>query len=123
MIELKVELGDRSYPIFIGTDLLGRAEFFKPYVQGKRVMVVTNTTVAPLYLAQVQAALAGLTVDAVILPDGEEFKDWQTLNLIFDALLEKAHSRKTTIIALGGGVVGDMAGFAAACYQPYPAHR
>lgn len=80
-------------------------------------MIVTNTTVAPLYLEQVRSCFPGRQVDEVILPDGEAYKNWETLNRIFDALLEKRHSRKTTVVALGGGVVGDMAGFAAACYQ------
>jgi 3-dehydroquinate synthase len=80
-------------------------------------MIVTNTTVGPLYEQQIRKALAAFDVDTVTLPDGEQYKDWQTLNLIFTALLEKAHSRKTTIVALGGGVVGDMAGFAASAYQ------
>jgi 3-dehydroquinate synthase len=80
-------------------------------------MLVTNETVGPLYEQQVRQALSGYEVDSVVLPDGEQYKNWQTLNLIFDALLEKAHSRKTTIVALGGGVIGDMAGFAASAYQ------
>jgi 3-dehydroquinate synthase len=82
-------------------------------------MVVTNTTVAPLYLAQLTAALeaAGVTVAQVVLPDGEAYKNWETLNLVFDALLTDRAERKTTLIALGGGVIGDMTGFAAACYQ------
>jgi 3-dehydroquinate synthase len=117
MIELEVGLGDRSYPIYIGEGLLDKAEFFSPFIAGKKVMIVTNDTVGPLYEQQLRKALVGYDVDTVTLPDGEQFKDWQSLNLIFTALLEKAHSRKTTIIALGGGVVGDMAGFAASAYQ------
>ena len=80
-------------------------------------MIVTNETVAPLYLERAKACFPGKRVDTVVLPDGEKFKDWQTLNSIFDGLLEHRHTRKTTLVALGGGVVGDMAGFAAACYQ------
>lgn len=117
MKELKVDLGERSYPIFIGEGCLSQSELFKPYVSGKKVMIVTNETVGPLYEKQVRHALRDFEVDTVVLPDGEQYKDWQTLNLIFDALLENNHSRKTTIVALGGGVVGDMAGFAAASYQ------
>jgi 3-dehydroquinate synthase len=117
MIELEVGLGDRSYPIYIGEGLLDKAEFFSPFIAGKKVMIVTNDTVGPLYEQQLRKALVGYEVDTVTLPDGEQFKDWQSLNLIFTALLEKAHSRKTTIVALGGGVVGDMAGFAASAYQ------
>ncbi|MFL1403972.1 3-dehydroquinate synthase [Marinobacter sp. M1N3S26] len=114
--ELRVELGDRSYPIVIGKGLLGQQDL-TPYVAGSTVMIVTNATVAPLYLEQARNSFPGCQVDEVILPDGEAHKNWETLNLIFDALLEKRHSRKTTVVALGGGVVGDMAGFAAACYQ------
>lgn len=114
--ELSVELGDRSYPIFIGQDLLGTQDL-SPYVSGTQVMIVTNETVAPLYLERAKACFPGKRVNTVILPDGEKFKDWQTLNSIFDGLLEQRHTRKTTLVALGGGVVGDMAGFAAACYQ------
>ncbi|OZB19918.1 MAG: 3-dehydroquinate synthase, partial [Marinobacter sp. 34-60-7] len=114
--ELKVELGDRSYPIVIGDRLLGEYDL-TPWVAGEQVMLVTNDTVAPLYLEQARACFPGKSVDVVVLPDGEKYKDWQTLNLIFDALLERRHTRKTTLAALGGGVIGDMAGFAAACYQ------
>ncbi len=117
MIELNVDLGDRDYPIFIGQGLLSNPALFEPYIAGKKVMIVTNETVGPLYEQQVRKALSNFEVDTVTLPDGESFKNWETLNLIFDALLEKQHSRKTTIVALGGGVVGDMAGFAAASYQ------
>lgn len=114
--ELKVELGERSYPIIIGQGLLGSFDL-TPWVAGHQVMIVTNDTVGPLYLEKVKGCFPGKVIDVVTLPDGEQFKDWQTLNLIFDALLEKRHTRKTTLVALGGGVVGDMAGFAAACYQ------
>lgn len=117
MIELEVGLGDRSYPIYIGEGLLDNSELFSPFISGKKVMIVTNETVGPLYEQQVRKALAAYDVDTVVLPDGEQYKDWQSLNMIFTALLEKAHSRKTTIVALGGGVVGDMAGFAASAYQ------
>ncbi len=117
MIELKVGLGERSYPIYIGEGLLDKSELFTPFIAGKKVMIVTNETVGPLYEQQVRKALTGFDVDTVTLPDGEQYKNWESLNLIFTALLEKAHSRKTTIVALGGGVVGDMAGFAASAYQ------
>jgi len=117
MIELKVDLGERDYPIYIGEGLLSDSSLFEPFIAGKKVMLVTNETVGPLYEQQVRHALSAYDVDSVVLPDGEQYKNWQTLNLIFDALLERAHSRQTTIIALGGGVVGDMAGFAAASYQ------
>jgi 3-dehydroquinate synthase len=119
MQTLTVDLGDRSYPIHIGAGLLGRADLIVPHLVQKRVMVVTNTTVAPLYLAQLTATLetGGVKVAQVVLPDGEAYKNWETLNLIFDALLTDRAERKTTLIALGGGVIGDMTGFAAACYQ------
>lgn len=114
--ELNVDLGDRSYPILIGQKLLGCTDL-TPWVVGSQVMIVTNETVAPLYLESARACFPGKQIDVVILPDGEQYKDWQTLILIFDALLAKQHSRKTTLVALGGGVVGDMTGFAAASYQ------
>lgn len=114
--ELRVELGDRSYPILIGSGYLGTMDL-TPWVAGDRVMIVSNETVAPLYLDAARRCFAGKTVDTVVLPDGEKYKNWQTLNLIFDGLLAHRHSRKTTLIALGGGVVGDMTGFAAAAYQ------
>ncbi|MCL5060291.1 MAG: 3-dehydroquinate synthase [Candidatus Thermoplasmatota archaeon] len=119
MQTLTVDLGDRSYPIHIGAGLLGQAGLIVPHLAQKRVMVVTNTTVAPLYLAPLTATLegAGVKVAQVVLPDGEAYKNWETLNLIFDALLTDRAERKTTLIALGGGVIGDMTGFAAACYQ------
>ncbi len=119
MQTLTVDLGDRSYPIHIGAGLLGRGELILPHLAQKRVMVVTNTTVAPLYLAQLTAMLeaGGVKVAQVVLPDGEAYKNWETLNLVFDALLTDRAERKTTLIALGGGVIGDMTGFAAACYQ------
>ncbi len=119
MQTLEVQLGERSYPIFIGESLLAKPDCLLPWIRGKQVLVVSNSTVAPLYAAQILETLRanGLTVADVTLPDGEQFKDWQHLNLIFDALLTARFSRKATLIALGGGVVGDMTGFAAACYQ------
>ncbi|MFP5403833.1 MAG: 3-dehydroquinate synthase [Gammaproteobacteria bacterium] len=119
MQTLTVDLGDRSYPIHIGPGLIDDAGLIVPHLAQKRVMVVTNTTVAPLYLARLTATLeeAGVRVAKVVLPDGEAYKNWETLNLIFDALLTERAERKTTLIALGGGVIGDMTGFAAACYQ------
>lgn len=114
--QLKVDLGDRSYPIIIGKGLLGASDL-SSYVAGSQVMIVTNETVAPLYLERAKGCFPGKNVDSVVLPDGERYKNWETLNLIFDVLLENRHTRKTTLVALGGGVVGDMTGFAAACYQ------
>ncbi len=117
MITLDVALGDRSYPIFIGENLLEKKELIQPYLAGSEVMVVSNETVAPLYLDALMTTLEGRRAEAVILPDGEQYKTLEHLNTVFTALLEKRFSRQVTIIALGGGVVGDMAGFAAACYQ------
>lgn len=117
MQKLKVDLAERSYPIYIGPNLIDNSALYSPHIVGRRVAIVTNETVAPLYLARIKQALASYQVTEIILPDGESYKNWQTLQLIFDSLLQEQHDRKTTIIALGGGVVGDMAGFAAACYQ------
>jgi len=117
MKTLVVELGTRSYPIYIGEGLLARADILHSHIDGRQVMIVTNETVAPLYLQKAQAALAGSQCHTVILPDGEQYKTWEVLNRIFDALLERQCDRRVTVVALGGGVIGDMAGFAAACYQ------
>ena len=119
MQTLHVHLGERSYPIHIGAGLLGQPGLLLPHLQQKRVAVVTNTTVAPLYLDRLVAMLqaSGVAVTPIVLPDGEAYKNWETLNLIFDALLTQRAERKTTLIALGGGVIGDMTGFAAASYQ------
>jgi len=114
---LTVDLGDRSYPIFIGEDILGQADLVKPYVKGTQVLIVTNTTVAPLYLEQCKQAFADFEVEAVILPDGEQYKNLEVLNQVFDALIGKRFDRSCTLVALGGGVIGDMTGFAAAAFQ------
>ncbi len=119
MQTLTVDLGERSYPIHIGAGLLARAELILPHLAQPRVAIVTNTTVGPLYLDRLRSTLeaAGVEVLPIVLPDGEQYKNWETLNLIFDALLTRRAERKTTLIALGGGVIGDLTGFAAACYQ------
>ena len=117
MKKLQVELGDRSYPIYIGAGLINQAELYTQHIKAKQVMVVTNTTIAPLYLDKVLKNLQGFTVETVILPDGEQFKTLETVTHIFDKLLAGKFSRNATLIALGGGVIGDMGGFAAACYQ------
>ena len=116
---LQVALDERSYPIHIGRGLLQQIDLITPHLKQKRAVIVTNTTVAPLYLDQLRSTLesAQISVLPVVLPDGEAYKTWETLNLIFDALLEARCERSTTLFALGGGVVGDMVGFAAACYQ------
>jgi len=117
MQTLNVNLADRSYPIYIGKGLLGNSDLVAPYVSGQQVMIVTNVTVAPLYLDKIMQAFSDYHCESVILPDGEEYKNLSVLNTIFDTLLEKRYERKSTLVALGGGVIGDMAGFAAACYQ------
>lgn len=117
MRELKVDLADRSYPIYIGDQLLAQPELLTRHIRGKQVFIVTNDTIAPLYLAQVKAGLVSYQVDQVILPDGEAHKTLDVMARIYDGLLEARHNRTTTVIALGGGVIGDMAGFAAATYQ------
>ncbi|THF62971.1 3-dehydroquinate synthase [Pseudothauera nasutitermitis] len=119
MHTLDVALGERSYPIHIGRGLLDDPAPILARLKTPRVALVTNDRVGPLYLERVQHGLerAGVRCTAVVLPDGEAHKDWPTLNLVFDALLGARCERSTTLIALGGGVVGDMAGFAAATYQ------
>ncbi len=114
---LNVDLGERSYPIYIGSGLLGNPDYITSHIHGKQVMVVTNETVAPLYLKSVLKSLEGYKVAQVILPDGEQYKNLEVLNMIYTALLENRFDRRCTLIALGGGVVGDMTGFAAASYQ------
>lgn len=121
MKTLTVALGERSYPIFIGQNLIHQPELFESYLRGNQVLVVTNTTVAPLYLKQLQqtllAAKPGLNVQVVVLPDGEQYKNLTVLNQIFDVAIEKHFDRHCTFVALGGGVIGDMTGYAAASYQ------
>ena len=117
METLTVELGERSYPIHIGPGLIKQPALLMPAIQANRVLIVSNETVAPLYLKQIRATLGERTVDDVILPDGESYKTLDTLKLIYDALLEGNYARDCTLIALGGGVVGDICGFAAATYQ------
>ncbi|CAN1226744.1 3-dehydroquinate synthase, chloroplastic [Linum perenne] len=115
-----VDLGNRSYPIYIGSGLLNQPELLQRHVHGKRVLVVTNDTVAPLYLDRVVEALTrgnpNVTVESVILPDGEKFKNMDVLMKVFDKAMETRLDRKCTFVALGGGVIGDMCGFAAAAY-------
>jgi len=114
---LQVDLGERSYPIHIGQGLIADRELLRRYIQSRQVLVVSNETVAPLYMKQLMDALSGLQAEQVILPDGEKYKNLDILNRIFDRLLNKRFDRGCTLIALGGGVIGDMTGFAAACYQ------
>jgi 3-dehydroquinate synthase len=121
---LRVELGDRAYPIHIGEGLIDQAALLAPHVAGRAAALVTNETVAPLYADRVQRALrtAGATVQRIVLPDGEAYKTWESLERIFAALLEARADRRTVVVAVGGGVVGDIAGFAAAIYQRGIAH-
>ena len=118
MHTLEVALGERTYPIHIGQGLLARGALVAAHLPQKRAVVVTNATVAPLYLGTVVDALAaqGVVTVPVVLPDGEEHKGWETLNALFDELLARRCERKTALIALGGGVIGDLTGFAAATY-------
>lgn len=118
MQTLNVELAERRYPIHIGQGLLQRADLILPHLERKQVAVISNTTVAPLYLEALCQPLrdAGATVVTVILPDGEQYKTSATLNTIYDALLSNRCERTTTLIALGGGVIGDLVGFAAATF-------
>ena len=119
MENLRVALGNRSYPIHIGTGLLDDASLSRPHLAGGRAALVSNETVAPLYAGRVKRALAaaGAEVFEIVIPDGERHKEWETLQRGFAALLAARCDRRTTVVALGGGVVGDLAGFAAAVYQ------
>jgi 3-dehydroquinate synthase len=118
MHTLHVELGERGYPVYIGRDLLSDHALLAQHVSGSQVVLVSNDTVAPLYMDRLRAALEDRSlVTEVILPDGEQYKTLDTLADIFDQVMADNHNRTTTFIALGGGVVGDIAGFAAACYQ------
>ena len=121
---LRVELGSRGYPIHIGAGLIDRAELFAPIVSGRTAAIVTNDVVAPLYAERLERALAsaGARTLRIVLRDGEAFKTWESLNAIYDALLASQADRRTVLVALGGGVVGDLAGFAAATYQRGIAH-
>jgi 3-dehydroquinate synthase len=118
MQTLTVDLGDRSYPIHVGQNLLSRADLILPRIKRKQVAIVTNTTVAPLYLEKVAEPLRsqGVSIIPIVLPDGEQYKNAEVLNTIYDALLANRCERSTTLMALGGGVVGDMCGYAAATF-------
>ena len=114
---LTVDLGERSYPIYIGSGLLNFGDLIAPHISGRKAMVISDTTVAPIYLDTLLGQLSDIDTASLILPDGEEHKSLDTLNTIFTALLENRFDRNCTLIALGGGVVGDITGFAAASYQ------
>ena len=117
--QLEVDLDDRSYPIYIGTGLIGLADLIGRHIHGRSALIVTNITVAPLYLEAVQQALDSRQIrhDEIILDDGEQYKTMASVETVIDLLLTKRHDRRTTVIALGGGVIGDIAGFAASIYQ------
>lgn len=127
MKKIIVELGDRSYPIYAGIDLLSKGNLLLENIRSKQIMIVSNTTIAPLYLETVMQALQGmalqgsaaegLEINSVILPDGEQYKTLDAVNDIITALLDKRYGRNSCLVALGGGVIGDITGFAAACYQ------
>ncbi|NOZ52164.1 MAG: 3-dehydroquinate synthase [Gammaproteobacteria bacterium] len=117
MKTLCVDLGKHSYPIYIGENLLRQSQLVTKHTPSQQLLIVTNETIAPLYLDTVLSTLSHYHCKTVILPDGEQYKNIDTLNLIYDALLENRFERQCTLIALGGGVVGDMTGFAAASYQ------
>ena len=117
MQTLSVDLGDRSYPIYIGEGLLSQPELLLNHIAGGQVLVVTNDTVAPLYLEIIRESLSDLDYSELILPDGEQHKSLEVLSAIYDKLLQDKHNRTTTLVALGGGVIGDMTGYAAASYQ------
>ena len=119
METLNVDLADRSYPIYIGSGVIGQTELFLPHLVQPKIAVVTNEVVAPILLSNFVKGLRGegIQVTEIVLPDGEQHKNWQTLNRVFDSLIKGNCERSTTLVALGGGVIGDMTGFAAACYQ------
>lgn len=118
MHTLHVELGERSYPVYIGRDLFADGSVIGRHLEGSEVAIVSNETVAPLYVPRIRRALGeGRRITEIVLPDGEQYKTLKSLEHILERLLQEQHSRSTTIVAVGGGVVGDIAGFAAACYQ------
>ena len=117
MITLNVDLGERSYPIFIGQDILDDISLISPYVNGKQVVIVSNETIAPLYLDRTLALFSDYQCETVILPDGEVYKTYDGILPIIDCLMEKQFDRRVTLVALGGGVIGDMTGYAAAIYR------
>ena len=117
MRTLTVDLGSRAYPIYIGAGLISDSALYRPHIRGRQVMIVSNETVAPLYLEAVESALADYQLARVVLPDGEQYKSLEILDRIYTALLEQRFDRQCTLVALGGGVVGDTTGYAAASYQ------
>lgn len=114
---IDVDLAERSYPIYIGKSILSDQELFDKHITSKQVLIITNETVAPLYLQLVEKHMSNVDYETLILPDGETYKSLDSLNQIVTRLMEKKYSRTCVLIALGGGVIGDLTGFAAACYQ------
>jgi 3-dehydroquinate synthase len=114
---IEVDLADRSYPIYIGNSILSDRELFDKHITSSQVLIVTNETIAPLYLKTVEEQLGNVSHETLVLPDGESFKSLDSLNVVITRLMEKKYSRTCILIALGGGVIGDLTGFAAACYQ------
>lgn len=117
MKTIKVQLAERSYPIYVGADNLGRSDLLVNHIKSKQVILVTNETIAPLYLNKIKVHLDNHQLEVVILPDGEQYKTLDIVGQVFDAAMARKFSRNATLIALGGGVIGDISGFAAACYQ------
>ena len=117
IIKLTVDLAERSYPILIGSGLLQDKALLLQYLGDRQMLLVSNETIAPLYIDAVQSAIGGQQQDRVIVPDGEQYKHMATIETIIDGLMASRHNRTTTLVALGGGGGGDMTGFAAACYQ------
>lgn len=117
LITLSVDLGLRSYPILIGSGLLSQPKVLEPYLKHRDVLVVTNDTVGPIYMGPLRGLMSGCRVNSISLPDGERYKTMATVNAVLDALVEGRYGRDAVVVALGGGVVGDIAGFAAAIYQ------
>ena len=116
-LSVDVNASSGTYPVFIGPELLNRGDLWRPYLTGRQVLVVTNDTVAPLYLDRVREGLTDLETNVVVLPDGEQHKTLESASRIWDQLVEKRFERDCTLVALGGGVIGDVTGFVAACYQ------
>lgn len=115
--QVQIHLGERSYPIIIGSDLLADSTLLQQHLTARDILVVTNDTVGPLYLQGLLASLEGRRIEVVTLPDGEQYKTLDSFRTILDALIEGRFNRDAAVLALGGGVIGDMSGFAAACYQ------
>jgi 3-dehydroquinate synthase len=117
MRELNLKTKNKTYPIYIGADIISNIKLISPFLTSKQILIVTNETIAPLYLSVLNKALASFNPDNIILPDGEEYKTQKTVDLIYDKLIRLRYDRECILIALGGGVVGDITGYAASCYM------